>query len=158
MFLHLHIYGSGFNIGLMYVCNTCFLVSNDNALLHKIFYKVHRILIFLNELIIPSKNNHFLILLLRLVAAISPIDRGLAIQSGSNKMLGKIVDVCTKKWVARKRSPAYPAAFGYLTTWLGKVKTMRKGTGHPTSQCCWSSTVKAPSHHFSTAELLRDKP
>jgi hypothetical protein len=91
-------------------------------------------------------------------SAISPIDRGLAIQSGSSKAFGKIVGVYTKKWLERKRSPAYPAVIGYLTTWLGKVKTAKKGTGYPTSQCRWSSTVKALSFHSPTAELLRGKP
>jgi hypothetical protein len=74
---------------------------------------------------------------------ISIIDRGLATQSWSSKTLGKTVGVCTKKWMTCKRSPAYPAVIGYLATWFGKVKMTRKGTGHPTAQCCWPSTLKS---------------
>jgi hypothetical protein len=92
------------------------------------------------------------------MTAISQIDRWLTIQSGSSKTLSKIVGMCTKKWVARKCSPDYPAVIEYLATWLGKVKTARKGTGPPISQCYWLSIVKALSLHSPTAEFLRDKP
>ena len=44
----------------------------------------------------------------------------------------------------------HPAADGYLVATLGKLKAVRKGTGHPTSLCRWPR-ISAPSNRHPPA-------
>ena len=45
-----------------------------------------------------------------------------------------------------------------LVVTLGEVKAVRKGTGHPTSQCRWPMTSVLSSRHFPNERVVYGLP